>query len=201
MTLAFSRRASLAAIPALVFAGPASARVAPALPIDKDAPSDGPANGDLTIFSFFDYNCPYCKKAEPALQKVVAQDGRIRLVYAHWPMLAKSSVTGALLALAANRQGAHRAAHAALMAIPGGRVPDDKMVAAVRGVAGLNLDRLQADLDRSTPAMLDHVKRNAAMARRLGLQGTPTYVIGRGVAGTLDEDGFRNAIALARSKG
>lgn len=200
MTLALTRRTGLLAASAFLVAGPAAARVAPALPIDKDAPTDGNPQGDLTIFSFFDYNCPYCKKAEPALQKVVAEDGRIRLVYAHWPMLAKSSVTGALLALAANRQGKHRAAHAALMAVPGGRVSDERMLAAVRG-AGLDLTRLQVELDRSTPAMLDHVKRNAAMASRLGLQGTPTYVIGRGVAGGLDEDGFRNAIALARSKG
>ena len=48
---------------------------------DPDAPVAGNPNGDLTIVDFFDYNCPYCKKAATSLEKLVKADGNIRLVY------------------------------------------------------------------------------------------------------------------------
>jgi protein-disulfide isomerase len=48
---------------------------------DPDAPESGNPKGNLTIVSFFDYNCPFCKRAEPDLEKVVKEDGKIRLVY------------------------------------------------------------------------------------------------------------------------
>ncbi|MGB0720045.1 MAG: DsbA family protein, partial [Bdellovibrionales bacterium] len=33
-----------------------------------DAPSVGPADADITVVEFFDYNCGYCKKALPGIQ-------------------------------------------------------------------------------------------------------------------------------------
>lgn len=77
----------------------------------------GNPKGNITIVTFFDYNCPYCKKAEPDLERVVKEDGQIRLVYKDWPILTKASVYGAQMALAAKYQGKYDAVHAALMAI------------------------------------------------------------------------------------
>lgn len=48
---------------------------------DPDAPETGNPKGDVVIVAFFDYNCPFCKKAEAALEKVVRDDGKVRLVY------------------------------------------------------------------------------------------------------------------------
>lgn len=64
---------------------------------DPATPVAGNPKGDLTVVTFFDYNCPFCKKAEPALEKVVKEDGHIRLVYKDWPILTKASVYGASL--------------------------------------------------------------------------------------------------------
>ena len=54
---------------------------------DPAAPVSGNPRGDLTIVNFTDYNCPYCKKAAPDLDRVVKEDGKIRLVYKDWPVI------------------------------------------------------------------------------------------------------------------
>ena len=189
---------ALAGAPVLLAAGEALARSP--LPIDPQAPVGGNPKGDVTIVAFFDYNCGYCKKAAPALDRIVQEDGRIRLVYLDWPILTKASVYGALVALAAKRQGKYEAVYRALIALPGGRVTEDEMRAAL-ATTGADLDRLQRDADAHRTGIIAQIKRNAALAQKLGLQGTPTYVIGSGVASTLDYEGFKAAVAEARVRG
>lgn len=179
-------------------AGQAHARTP--LPVDPAAPAGGAPKGDVTIVAFFDYNCVYCKKAAPHLDRAVADDGGVRLVYLDWPILTKASVYGALVALAAQRQGRYESVYRAFMALPGGGVGEDAMRAALAR-ADVDLDKLQAEVDLRKSALLERIKRNAALAGQLGLQGTPTYVIGSGVASTLDYEGFRSAIAQARARG
>jgi protein-disulfide isomerase len=43
---------------------------------DPAAPVAGNSNGDITVVTFFDYNCPFCKKAEPSLERLVKEDGQ-----------------------------------------------------------------------------------------------------------------------------
>src|SRR5579863_4698196 len=75
----------------------------------------GAADADLRIVEYFDYNCPYCKKIAPDLERLLAQDGKIALVYKEWPILGDVSVIAARAALAARWQGKYLAAHDALM--------------------------------------------------------------------------------------
>ncbi len=83
---------------------------------DPATPVGGNPDGDVTIVAFMDYNCPFCKKSSPDLERFVKDDGKVRLVYKEWPILADSSVYGARLALAAKYQGKYLDAHLALMA-------------------------------------------------------------------------------------
>lgn len=195
------RRSVLAALAGAPFAfasTEASARTP--LPIGKDAPVGGNPRGDVTIVAFFDYNCVYCKKAAPDLDRVVREDGGVRLVYLDWPILTKASVFGALTALAAKRQGRYEAVYRAYVALPGGRVSEDEMRAAL-ATTGVDLARLQSDAERHKSAIMAAIRRNAALADKLGLQGTPTYVIGSGIASTLDYPAFKSAVEMARARG
>lgn len=112
---------------------------------DPADPNAGNAKGDVTIVYFFDYNCPFCKKIMAPLNKVVKQDGKVRLVYKDWPILTSASIYGAKLALAGHYQGKYNEVHHALMSIPGGKVPEDKMRKAVAGV-GVDMKRLERDM-------------------------------------------------------
>jgi protein-disulfide isomerase len=167
---------------------------------DPAAPVAGNPKGDLTIVTFFDYNCPFCKKAEPALEKVVAEDGHIRVVYKDWPILTKASVYGAQLALAAKYQGKYDAVHAALMSIPGAKIPEDQMLAAIRK-SGVDMNRLDADLKAHADEITALLRRNLTQADALELQGTPAYLVGHfKVTSALTYEGFKRAVADARAQ-
>ena len=91
---------------------------------DPDAPEAGNPEGDVTIVAFLDYNCPFCKTSAPDLDRIVEEDGNIRLVYKDWPVLSEASVYGAQLALAAKFQGKYEEVHHALMGVPGHKVTE-----------------------------------------------------------------------------
>lgn len=166
---------------------------------DPDAPTFGNPDGDVTIVAFLDYNCPYCKSSAPDLARVVKEDGRIRLVFKDWPILTEASVYGAQLALAAKYQDRYGTVHDALMAIPGRRIDEKRMLEAV-AASGVDLDRLMADLKAHIPEIGALLKRNNAQAESLGLRGTPTYLVGPLLASTLDYASFKRAIAEARRR-
>ncbi|MDH2309184.1 DsbA family protein [Methylobacterium brachiatum] len=208
-----NRRTLLALIPAVAFA-PALVSLAPhageafaqgidpnAILNDPEAPVSGNPKGDLTIVAFLDYNCPFCKKAEPDLLRLVKSDGRIRLVHKDWPILGDASVYGAQLALAAKYQGRYDDVHRALMDIPGRKIPKERMLEAV-SAAGVDMTRLEADRTSHQGEIAALLQRNLDQADALGLQGTPVFLIGPlKVAAALDYDGFKQAVAQARAKG
>src|ERR1700761_1086875 len=80
------------------FSGPARAETEEVLTEalvlrDPDIPVAGNPAGNISIVEFFDYQCPYCRKAEPELRQVVHDDGKIRLIWKDWPRLGPMSVT------------------------------------------------------------------------------------------------------------
>lgn len=166
---------------------------------DPAAPTAGNPKGDVTVVAFLDYNCPYCKKAAPDLERAVKEDGNIRLVYKDWPILSEASVYGAQIALAAKYQGGYDKVHNALMAIPGRGVSKEQMLKAVRA-SGIDLVRLDADLKAHAADITSLLRRNLAQADSIGLQGTPTFLIGPFRTSTLDYAGFKEAFAEARRR-
>ncbi len=84
----FLHAAALAAASAPLLAIAGSPPVAAAGAIDVEAILNDPATpvagnpaGDVTIVAFMDYNCPFCKKSSPDLERFVNDDGNVRLVY------------------------------------------------------------------------------------------------------------------------
>lgn len=165
---------------------------------DAEAPTAGNPKGDVTIVAFLDYNCPFCKSSAADLERIVRTDGKIRLVYKDWPILSEASVYGARLALAAKYQGRYESVHKALMNIPGRGAGEDKMLAAVKA-SGVDMSRLQADLAANGKNIAALLRRNLAQAQSIGLNGTPTYLIGPFRTSTLDYEGFRQVVADARA--
>ena len=166
---------------------------------DPETPVGGDPKGDVTIVAFFDYNCPFCRKAMPALEKVARADGHIRIVCKDWPILAESSRHGAEIALAAKYQDKYREVHDALLALRGSHAAPERMDAAAG--AGADMHRLAADLDAHRADIAALLKRTNDQADALGLQGTPVFLVGPfKVAAALDESGFRDVIAKTRQR-
>ena len=163
---------------------------------NPQSPVMGNPDGDVTVVEFFDYNCGYCKTVLDDVFALVEQDADVRVVFKELPILAPSSVTAARAALAASAQGLYVDYHNALMEHRGG-LSDDTIFSLAEQV-GLDVDRLRADME--DPAIDRAIADNLALARALGVRGTPAFVVGETVIpGAVGLDDLRQAVDDARS--
>ncbi|VTZ27836.1 Protein-disulfide isomerase [Methylocella tundrae] len=186
----------------LSLAGPAFAQAKPGLQDmlfdDPDAPVAGNPRGDITIVAFLDYNCPFCRRSTADLDRYVASDPNIRVVYKDWPILAPSSVVAARIALAAKWQEKYVEVHNALMRMKGRPATQNEINQAVHA-AGADIDRLNKDLETHADEIAALLKRNLAEADALQLEGTPVFLIGPfKEPQALDFEGFKQVVSDAR---
>lgn len=162
---------------------------------DPAAPIIGNPGGDVTLVEFFDYNCPYCRKAAPQLQQAVADDSGLKLVLKEWPILGPGSEFAAKAALASQRQGKYEAFHKGLMGFTS--AINESSTLTVAGQVGLDVERLKQDM--KDPAILAAIERNRALANDLRITGTPTFVVGDEIIrGLVDLATLKRFIADAR---
>jgi protein-disulfide isomerase len=154
----------------------------------------GNPNGDVTLVEFTDYNCGYCRSSVADVQKLIDSDSNIRVVIRELPILSASSRDAALWALAAAKQGKHKAFHDAMFS--GGR-PDAQSIRAAASKAGMNLAAAEK-FARSSEAMAE-VESNIAIMQQVGFGGTPTFIVGDQILeGAVGFDALKAAVAKAR---
>lgn len=161
----------------------------------RNAPVLGNPKGDVTVVEFFDYNCPYCKRVADDVRQLIAEDPGIRLVYREWPILGAGSQLAARAALAAQRQGRYEQMHRALMDQP--RVTEQSVLRAAQAV-GLDMPRLRRDMQNRK--IERHIAESFQLARELGINGTPAFVIGdRITQGLITPEKMRAYVREARA--
>ena len=126
----------------------ATAEAVAALAQNPTVPAAGAKDADVTIVEFLDYNCPFCKKTAPELQKLLHTDPKVRILYKEWPIFGDVSDYAARSALAANWQGKFLVAHEALIGAPND-LDETSQVDAVLKTAGVDLPQLTRDRSRS----------------------------------------------------
>ena len=163
---------------------------------DPNSPNLGNPDGDVTVIEFFDYNCPYCRKAGQTVQELLASDANVRVIYREWPILGEDSVFASRAALAARTQGKYEEFHWALMNGEG-RASEASILKLARDL-GLDVEKLQADM--TSPAVEAHIAQSSALARTLGFTGTPAFIVGdRTAPGMLSTDEITAMVAEARA--
>ncbi len=136
----------------------------------------GNPEGDVTLVEFIDYRCSYCRRAHPETRDLVSADGNIRLIVKEFPILGEASLLSSRFAIAAKQLGgdeAYLGAHEALIALRGN--PDEPTLRQLATELGLDPDQVfevaQSD------AVSAVIAKNHALAERLDIRGTPTYVL------------------------
>jgi protein-disulfide isomerase len=156
----------------------------------------GNLDGDVTVVEFFDYNCPYCKRATAELNTLLAQDANVRVVLREWPILGEASVYATRASLASRNQYKYTEFHQALMAAKGRAVPANVM--AIAQAVGLDTQRLKADMQ--DPKIDQHIETSMQLAQALNFSGTPAYVIGSELApGMVSADDLQSLVSQARA--
>jgi len=162
---------------------------------DPDTPVGGNPDGDVSMVEFFDYNCPYCRKAAPAMLEAERNDPKLRIVFKEFPILGPNSEFAAQAALASHRQGKYVVFHNALMGTTG--VVDEARVFAAAAEVGIDTERLKADMH--DPAIAAAISRNLQLAETLRITGTPGFVIGDQLfRGAADSAALNSLIERAR---
>ncbi len=161
------------------------------------SPVMGNAKGDVTIIVFSDYNCPYCKLAEPRLIALAQRDKGIRIVMKEFPILTRASMTASRMALAAHKQGKYPAFHMALMRREG--VLDEAGIFETARATGIDIPRARREMNAAD--ISDEIIANFNLARGIRAFQTPTYIVGGRIltadSGDID---FAREVALARRR-
>lgn len=160
---------------------------------------DWGAEGTIPITYFTDAYCPNCRAQERAMEAFLASTShQIHLTIREFPIFGDASILAAKAALAAERQGAGDAMRRVLQRAAPVRDVDSVMGRAV--AVGLDMAQFRADL--ASIEVEERLALDRAMARRLGLAGTPSLIIGRTVAiGLLDAQRLEVLVTLEASEG
>ncbi|AHE56095.1 DsbA family protein [Sphingomonas sanxanigenens] len=156
----------------------------------------GAADADVVLVEFTDYNCGYCRASLPVVERLVAEDPRLKVVFRELPILSEESLTAARAALAAAKQGQgkYAAFHNALFS--GGPVSPASVAEAQRRAG---LDVAAATAAAAGDDVTAEIQANHAMFGSIGGSGTPSWVVGDQIlSGAVGYDALKAAIANAR---
>ncbi len=167
---------------------------------DPDSWSGGNPDGDITLVEFMDYRCGYCRRAHDEVNELVASDGNMRYVIKEFPILGPDSVASSRFAIAVRLEAgdaAYKAAHDALIRLEGPANPR-----ALRGIAAAIGIDAEPVLERmNAPEVTAVIAANRALADRLGIEGTPSFVVHETmVRGFVPLDGMRQIVEGQRQK-
>jgi protein-disulfide isomerase len=151
----------------------------------------GNPRGDVTLVEFFDYACGYCRQSVAVIDRLLAEDRNLRVVYREFPVLGSDSEAAARtsLAAAAVSPAKYNAVHHALFAA--GR-PDPATLARVAAAQRVSTT--------GTPEIEAELGANAQLAAAVSVRGTPAFIVGDEVfPGAVTYETLKQAIADARA--
>jgi protein-disulfide isomerase len=166
------------------------------------APFKGGANAPVTIIEFSDFHCPFCIRVQPTLAQVLARYGdKVKLVYRDLPLdqLHPQARRAAEAARCAQEQGKFWPFHDQLYS--GNTDTSPERFKALAQATGLELAAFESCLASGKQQAL--VQQSIEEATRLGLSGTPAFLInGRFLSGAQPFETFVAVIEeeLARTR-
>jgi protein-disulfide isomerase len=152
----------------------------------------GAAEPAVTLVEFFDYACSYCKASNPAIDRLLAENPDLRVVFREFPILGEQSVAAARLSLEASKAGRFARFHDTLW--EAGR-PGPESLAVASEAAGISPEPVER------PEIEAELRKNYEIAGALGATGTPLFVIGDRVFNSaVSYEELKEAVEKARSR-
>lgn len=165
---------------------------------DPSSPVVGNPDGDITVVEFFDYSCGFCKRVQPAVEKLLTEDKNIRLVMKEFPILGPVSEIASRAALAVNTLQPEKyfEFHNALMKA---KLTDKDSVLAVAKAVGMDATKVDEEMEKNYISEI--IQKNHELAGTIGIHGTPGFVIGNTmIPGALTYDQLVEQVKTAREK-
>lgn len=154
----------------------------------------GNPRGKVTLVEFSDYACTYCRQSVIDVQQLIAANPDLRVVVREYPILRPESADAARMALAAAEQGKFAAYHDAMYRLG---PPSKQTIEQAASDAGVDL--ATANKAIASGVFDSFLRSNIALADRIGINGTPGWVIGdRIIDGAVGQAALGQAIEEAR---
>ncbi len=154
----------------------------------------GNPQGTITLVQFTDYACTYCRQSVADIAALVAAHPDLLVVVRELPILSRESEAAARMALYAAGQGRYAAFHEAMFR---GEKPMAASIAIAARTAGI--DAPPTDTALASTAVTNELASNVALAKELGITGTPAWVVGnRLLIGAVGRQALETAIAETR---
>ena len=152
-------------------------------------------NGRVTVTEFYDYRCPHCINAAPAVLKIIHDQPDVRFVFKEDPIFGAISEHASAGAIALKNQGGDvLALYRDFMAT---RALDDSSIDQILRSHGVDPASLELPAHKTQSDA--QLKAVAELAENLGIDGTPSFVIGDTIVPGDDTDAVNAAIAAARN--
>ena len=163
-------------------------------------PNDAKIGSDsakIKIVHFLDYSCGYCKRMSSINDKIIDENGDVQFIFKQLPVLGEQSILKAKAAMAVNRvDKAKFYKYHQLLNDYNGEVTIDALV-ELAGSAGVNKDDLKQTI--TSDAMHSALENNMRLAQKLGINGTPVYIInGEFIPGAISYDHFSDKLRHIR---
>jgi protein-disulfide isomerase len=154
--------------------------------------------GNVTVYQFYDLNCPFCRETAADVDKLIFSDAALRLIFVPYPVLSVQSVEGARVELAVRELAPQRFLEFHRKVYAGRGPIDGARALAVTDAMGLDRKKIIdiANTKRVTETMTTHSKVGSA----LKLVATPAYVVhGVAILGHPGLEPLRKIVASVRS--
>jgi len=155
-------------------------------------PPLGDKNAPVTIVMFSDYECPFCKRAEPTVEQVMEKyKGKVQLYYRDYPLpFHQNAKPASEAAHCANAQGKFWEYHKKVMAA------EDLSKANLQKIASdVGLDRKKFDACLDKGEFKQAVEVELIEGEAVGIDGTPAFFInGRRLSGAQPFEKFQEII-------
>ena len=137
----------------------------------------GNPKGKETLIEFYDLNCPFCRLAAADLGEIIKGDRELRLVLVPYPILGAPSIGAARVELAVAKLGTSQQFYAFHRKVFGQRGATDGS-RALEIAAGLGLNRQDLLALGDSNEITDTMKNLVNLGTSLGLEATPSFIVG-----------------------
>jgi protein-disulfide isomerase/uncharacterized membrane protein len=146
------------------------------------SPTQG--TGEITIYEFSDFQCPFCKRLAKHLKEAQAQNPNIKYVFKNFPLssrcneklsteLHKDACIAAKAGICAQNQGKFWEMHDLMFENQNDLAQDELLTYALQ----IKLDLAQFEACLNSEATEKRLKADVDLAIKIGVQGTPIFVI------------------------
>lgn len=160
----------------------------------------GNPEGDVTLIEFFDYNCGFCRQTLATVEALIEQDPKIKVILKEFPVLGPGSQEAARVSIAASKIAPekYKALHTQLLSARG--QVNEREALALSADLGIDTDKLQSLAQ--TPQVEEAIGEVYQLATDLGINGTPSFIIGNElIPGAVELDILQQKISAMRECG